>query len=55
MLLELLYNTFIEWVKKSDRAGIKTNVKNCSEKNSKAKRTIKKSIWNIEKTKKEKN
>lgn len=44
MLLELLYNTFIEWVKKSDRAGIKTNVKNCSEKNNETKRTIKKSI-----------
>ena len=27
MLLELLYNTFIEWVEKSDRARIKTNVK----------------------------
>ena len=49
MLLELLYNTFIEWVEKSDRARIKTNVKNFSEKNSEAKRrTIKKNIWNIE-------
>ena len=45
MLLELLYNTFIEWVEKSDRARIKTNVKNFSEKNSEAKRrTIKKNI-----------
>ena len=48
MLLELLYTEFIEWVKKSDGAEIKVNVKNYSEKIKEAKRrTIKKSFRDL--------